>query len=303
MTGQDDYKTGLACAFFAYFIWGGITLYWKLLAGAGPWEIIAHRLLWTPLFVFIWLALRRELKSVIAFAREICRPEPAFGLFLAASVAAFNWWINVFATLTDHVIELGIGMFMTPLFSVLCGVVFFSERLNRCEKSSVGFAFVGLSFLMFDYGAVPWIALGVSSTWAVYGAIKKSLRLNGTLSVLAETLLLVPFAAVFLIALQAQGLSNFSFAHNATLSVALIGVGFVTVVPMAAFCVATVKLPMMVLGFCQYINPVMTIAMGAFVFGEPVTSTEISAIAFVALAALLFVFGQIKRRRAHRALL
>ena len=301
MDSKNDLKTGLLCAFTCYLIWGFISIYWELTEGAGSWEVIAHRIVWTPFFILLWVSITRKTAELAHALKAIFTTRLFFWVFFASGFACVNWWVNVIAVFTNHVIELGIGLFMTPLFSVLCGIVFFRERLTRLESFSVALALAGLVSLLIDYGSFPWIAFGVSSSWAVYGTIKKKLKLDGTYSVMAETLLVFPFAFAYLVYLHRLGVGQFSPSFDTAMSWTLIGVGLITVVPMITFGIAAVKLPLTILGFFQYINPILTLLVGVFYFSEPVTTSEIKALAFILPAIAIFVREKtLKSRNAGR---
>lgn len=122
---------GVAAASAAYVMWGFMPLYWRLVSGADSWEVIAHRVMWSLVFLPLILAYRSRLGEALRVLRSwLTQPRLMGGLVVAALFCGFNWWINVIAVQIDHVVELGIGTFLTPLLSVLMGVICFRERLG-----------------------------------------------------------------------------------------------------------------------------------------------------------------------------
>ena len=301
-SSRDNAKTvGLTGALLAYLCWGMMPLYWSLMKGAGSWEVIAHRATWSPLALIVLLTcfgrlgqLKRTVINIATVHRQI-----GFLLVCAAAFAAVNWWINVLAAQVDRVTELGLGMFITPLISIALAVVFFKEKLPWTKWLSVALGLTGLLLQAIDYGRIPWIAIGVSVTWAVYGAFKKKIPLDPWMSNTIEALILMPFALAYLSYLVSTGTSHFLGDSN-VLSAALIGTGIVTTIPMLAFAYAAVNLPMNVLGFCQYLNPIFTMSVGIFILGEPFNRSQIVPLIFIAASIVLFLWAEVRATKTHQ---
>ena len=198
--------------------------------------------------------------------------------------------------MAGHVVELGMGLFLTPLMSVVLGVIFYRERLNLLQSLAVLSATVGVAIMLIHFGHFPWIALGVSSTWAVYGALKKKINLEPTVAIFLESILVLPFALAYLWC--AGGGTFFAKLSHADMTVlALIGTGILTSAPLVAYTYATNYLALNLLGFCQYISPILTLVLGIFVYQESFGWEKIYPMLFVWLGIVLFIFGQRKIRR------
>ena len=203
MTAQTK---GLLAAVGAYLCWGFMPLYWALFGGVRGWEVIGHRVLWSLILISAFLMLIGRFSEIFSTLRTFKKqPIQYFNLFAAAAIAAINWWINVYAATSNQVVELGIGMFLTPLFTVALGVVFFRERLSRLKQLSVFLPFLGVCIMIYTLGRMPWIALGVSSSWALYGVFKKRLGIDPWVSNALEASLMLPFAIAYLFYLDANG--------------------------------------------------------------------------------------------------
>lgn len=203
---EPDFRLGLTGAIVSYLSWGLMPIYWNLLEGAGSVEVIAHRILWSLLFIPLVMAVRGKLRSAWSDIKSIfTSPVTALLLATAACVAGLNWWINVIAVLSGHVVELGIGTFLTPLISVSCGVLFFHERLSRTKTAGVMLAMTGVLIMIVSFGHFPWISLGVSATWGIYGALKKKLMLDAWVSILLEALMMMPVAFGYVFWLSSIG--------------------------------------------------------------------------------------------------
>ncbi|MBE5702395.1 EamA family transporter RarD [Duodenibacillus massiliensis] len=291
---------GFTGALTAYLCWGFMPVYWRLLSEAASWEVIAHRLIWSPLVILALLLLRGKFSGIAASVRLLAREHrQLFFLFCAAGFAALNWWINVVAVQQARVVELGIGMFLTPLMSICFGVVLFRETLGKLKAWGVAAAGIGIAVLIAGYGTFPWIALGVSSTWAVYGVFKRVLTLDPWISNMLEACLLVPAAVIYVLWLNQTGAGHF-LAGNEVLALALIGTGFVTSVPMIAFAYAVQNLPMTVFGFCQYLNPILTMTVGLVIFGEPFNDAFAVPLALVLAAVACFAVSEIRAAKSPK---
>lgn len=230
---EPDFRLGLTGAIVSYLSWGLMPIYWNLLEGAGSVEVIAHRILWSLLFIPLVMAVRGKLRSAWSDIKSIfTSPVTALLLATAACFAGLNWWINVIAVLSGHVVELGIGTFLTPLISVSCGVLFFHERLSRTKTAGVMLAMTGVLIMIISFGHFPWISLGVSATWGIYGALKKKLMLDAWVSILLEGLMMMPVALGYVFWLSSIGENHFLPTVNPELSLCLAGTGIVASIPL-----------------------------------------------------------------------
>lgn len=295
-----DRKAGLAAALVSYLFWGFMALYWNLLTRADSWEVIAHRVVWTFVFVLALLLVRGRRREILRTVETLKRDLRRAGILLAAAVfASLNWWINVIGVALEEVVQLGIGTFLTPLISVLLGVVFFSERLGRMKWTAIGLAAAGVTLMIASFGQFPWIALGVSASWGLYGALKKKLMLDAQIGILLEVTVMLPFALGYVWHLQSAGLGHF-LTGDVLLSSALVGTGIVTSIPLVLFTFAAMNLPMNVLGFCQYLAPILTLLLGIFWFREPFGEEELLPLLFIWSGILLFSAAEAREMRAAK---
>lgn len=288
---------GLTAAFGAYLCWGFMPLYWALFGKVGGWEVIGHRILWSLILISAFLLLIGRFGEIFGTLKTFNRrPIQYFNLVVAATLAAVNWWINVYAATSNQVVELGIGMFLTPLFTVGFGMLFFKERLPFLKQLSVFLAVLGVGIMVYSLGKVPWIALGVSITWSLYGVFKKRLGIDPWVSNALEASLMVPFAVSYLFYLDHSGTAAF-IAGGVNISVLLISVGLVTSVPMIAFSAATNLLPLTILGFIQYLNPILTILVGIVFFNESLNSQQILPLILIWLGIFVFIYAEFTRKQ------
>lgn len=290
---------GLAAALLSYAIWGMMPVYWAGTAAAQPLEVLSHRIVWAVLFIGAALALSGRGRELSATAAALARDPRQTSLILAAALfASLNWLVNILGAHTSRVVELGAGMFLTPLMTVLFGALFYRERLGRLRLAAVALAACGLAVMVFSLGRMPLIAIGVSSTWAAYSAVKKSVRVNAVLSTGIEHALMLPFAAAYLAWLAASGEGRF-LAGDASLTLLLFGTGLVTSLPMVAYSYAAQRLALSVLGFVQYLNPILTILVGCLALHETISLAQAIALAFIIAGVALFAAAPHLRGKAR----
>lgn len=297
---NPGYKSGLVSAIGAYCIWGTIALYWALLSAAGDVEILAHRIVWSLIFIVGLLIVKRQLGATFRLFIDLFKnpkENRTILLILATLFASGNWLINIVGVTSGRVVELGMGTFLTPLMTMAIGIVFFSERVSKTRAAAIALAAIGVACLVAGLDRFPWIAILVSTTWATYGALKKKIVIDPLKSVGIEHILMAGPALIYLCSFDGTFIRHFLESFSSGLSWALIGTGVVTSVPMILFSFAAQRLPMTVLGIIQFLSPVLTFCLGIFVFKEAVSIAEVIALGFILSAVLLYILGNTKGLR------
>ncbi len=287
-------KVGLLSAIGAYTIWGTITLYWALLADVDSVEVLSHRIIWSLVFVIGLLIIKRKLGETLELLKNLIlapRRNHTLLLLLATFFASANWLVNIMGVSMGRVVELSLGTFLTPLATMAIGVVFFSERVSKIRIAAIALAVIGVGVLITGLDRFPWFAVLVSSTWAIYGALKKKIVIEPLKSVGIEHVLMSVPAIIYLLSFDGIFIRHFLSGFDSVTSWALMGTGIVTSVPMILFSLAAQRIPMTILGIIQYTCPITTFLLGVFYFQEPVTSTELTALSFIAAAVVLYVLG------------
>jgi chloramphenicol-sensitive protein RarD len=290
----DERRLGVVSGLGAYALWGLFPLYFPLLEPAGGVEIVAHRVLWSLLFIAILLTVVRKWSSVRAAVTD---RRTVLVLGGAAVLIAANWLVFVYGVNSGHVVETSLGYFINPLVSVLLGVVVFSERLRPLQWTAVGIAAVAVAVLTVDYGRPPWIALTLAATFGLYGLMKKLVRVEAAPGLLIETALVAVPAAVVLGVLHSQGHGTFGHAGvgNALL---LVSSGIATAIPLLLFAAAARRVPLSTVGLLQYLTPSMQLMIGVFVYGEPMPPARLVGFAIVWLALIVFTIDSLRHARS-----
>src|SRR5438270_10388299 len=287
---------GLVAAIAAFTTWGLIPIYWKLLATVPATEILAHRFVWTTIFLSFLLSWQGRWPELIANVRS--RRARIYCLTGGLAIAS-NWFLFIYAVTIGRVIETSLGYFMTPLMNVLFGALFLRERLTRLQFVSVLLAALGVLNLTFGYGRFPWIAVLLCVTFGLYGLLRKQSGTAAILGLFIETIFLVPCALCFLIYLQRSGTLMFARA-GWSLSMLLISTGVVTAVPLFWFGYATRHLRLITVGFLQYLSPIGSFFLGVFLFHEPFTRSHLLTFSLIWIALAIFTFEAVTRWRSGR---
>lgn len=267
---QSQAGTGVLLGFVAYALWGLFPLYFHLLQGISPIEVVANRVVWSLVFLVVLTTVTRNWAKSIRAARS----RRNVGLLaLAAVFLAFNWGLYVWAVVTNQVTEASLGYFINPLVSVGLGVIFLRERLRRGQWLSVGIAILAVAVLTVSYGRLPWISLLLAFSFGIYGLIKKQVGIGSVESLTIETAALTPVALIVMGLFASHGESALASGnlHSVLLLVLL---GPVTAIPLLAFGGAATRIPLSTLGLLQYFTPVLQFLLAILVFGEPMSPTR-----------------------------
>lgn len=285
---------GLLYGLAAYGMWGVFPVYFTLLAPSGAPEILAHRMVWTVLFMAVLLvAMGRlgDLRGITARTWLL--------LAVASVLISTNWFIYIWAVNSDNVVDAALGYFITPLVSVVLGVVAFSERLNRIQIGAVLLAVAAVILLSSGVGGLPWIGIGLALSFGMYGAVKKVVRIDPRVSVAVETAVAAPFALLYLAVLQVPGDADFG-SHGPVHTALMLLSGPITAIPLLCFAAAAPRLPLVTLGLLQYLTPSMQLIWGVVVGHESMSSTRWAGFALIWGALAIFSGDALRRSRAVR---
>ena len=300
MSPSHETGRGTAYGAGAYAIWGVFPLYFHLLAPAGAWEILAHRILWTLLFCGAVLAVRRE----FSWCRTVfANPRMLVAVTLAGLLLAANWVIYVAAVVAHHVTEASLGYFLNPIVTVAIGVVVLRERLRAMQWLAVAIGLTAGIYLTIDFGRPPWIAIGLAFSFAFYGLMKKRLgtSLGAFQSLTSETAVLVPVALAVLVWVAIAGETTFTVDSPAH-PLLLASSGLVTAVPLLLFAAAARRVPLVTIGLLQFITPVLQLLCGVLLLGETMKTSRWIGFGIVWVALLVLMFDSVRSVRTRRRL-
>jgi chloramphenicol-sensitive protein RarD len=296
----QDAQRGTIYGAGAYAIWGVFPLYFHLLAPAGAWEILAHRILWTLLFCLVVLAVRRD----VGWSRSVFgNPRMLGAVTVAGLLIAVNWTIYVAAVVGHHVTEASLGYFLNPIVTVAIGVVVLREKLRSLQWLAVAIGLAAGVYLTVDFGRPPWIALSLAFTFALYGLMKKRLgiSLGAFQSLTSETAVLVPVAIAVLVWVSVRGENTFA-VDSPTHPLLLASAGLATAAPLLLFAAAARRVPLVTIGLLQFVTPVLQLLCGVLLLGETMKASRWIGFGIVWVALLVLTFDSIRSVRTRRRL-
>ena len=291
---MTELRKGYLAGIAAYASWGFFPLYFALLKPAGPVEILAHRVIWSAVCVALLLTAVRSWRRIGTLLR---RGRTVGIITVAAVLIAVNWVTYIYGVNSARVVETALGYFITPLISVAFGLVIFGERLRPAQWLAIGIGAGAVAVLTIDYGRLPWIALSLAGSFALYGLMKKIVRTEAAPGLFVETLLVAVPAIVVLAMLHGDGEGTFG-NEGAGHAVLLLGSGVATAVPLLLFAAAARRIPLSTVGLLQYLTPLMQLAIGVFVFDEPMPPARLAGFAIVWLALAVFTADMLRHARA-----
>jgi chloramphenicol-sensitive protein RarD len=291
---SEPRRSGLLFGAGAYVWWGLCPGFFLLLLPATAPEVLAHRFVWSAVFILLVLAVGRRLGDVRRLSLR------AWSQLLAASaLIAANWGTYIWAVTHGHVVDAALGYFINPLISVALGVVIFRERIGRFQFLALIIAVIAVAVLTAELGQVPYIALSLAVTFALYGLVKKVVDADPRVGVAVETLWALPVAVAYLIWLEVAHQANF-VSHGAGHAALLMLAGPVTAVPLLLFAAAAQRLPMVTLGLLFYLNPALQMAWGVLVGHEPMPVGRWIGFGLIWVALAVFSIDALRRARVDR---
>ncbi|WP_420630002.1 EamA family transporter RarD [Candidatus Leptofilum sp.] len=275
---------GILYGIATYALWGLFPLYWKLLQHVPAMEILSHRMTWSLAFVLLLLVVRRRwdwLKTAVHTPRTML-------LFVASALLlSVNWFVYIWGVNAGFIVETSLGYFINPLMNVLLGVIFLGETLRRGQWVAIGLAAAGVIYLTVRYGELPWIALTLATSFALYGLLRKTAPLGSLEGLSLETALMFFPALGYLIYLELAGTA--AFGHVDRQTTFLLGfAGVATAVPLLLFAAAARRIKLATVGILQYIAPTLQFLIGVLIYHEPFTADRLVGFSLIWLALLIY---------------
>lgn len=282
-------KYGALNGALAFTIWGLLPLYWKLLKKISPVELLAHRILWSFVFMVMLLLCKKSLHKMTVCFRNV---KDMILTGFCALLICINWLVYIWAVNSGHVLEASMGYYMNPLIAVFLGVTVFREKLPAVRTAALILAAAGILIQTFSYGKTPWISILLAVSFAAYGALKKSVHTDAETGIAMETFLMTPFALGYICFRQISGSGVFGQISLGT-GILLICSGAATAAPLLMFSRSTKMIKLSTVGFLQYISPTISFLLGILVFHEQISPAETVSFTMIWLAVALFLLSEL----------
>lgn len=291
-----EQKLGGLFAASAYSLWGLAPLYFKQIDFIPASEILIHRIVWSfVLLLLVLLALKQGAK-VMTVLRQ---PKMLGWLLLSAVLLGGNWGLFIWAVNNQHMLDASLGYYINPLLNVLLGMLFLGEQLRRLQWTAVILAASGVLIQLITFGSLPWVALTLAGSFAIYGLMRKKLNVDAISGLFIESLLLLPLALWYWHSYADSSAVN--LLHNsAALNGYLIAAGLVTTVPLLCFIAGARRLQLSTMGFFQYIGPSCMFVFGVWLYHEPFAAERLVTFGLIWLALLLYTADAWRHNRQQR---
>ena len=293
---MQSQKQGMLFAIAAFLMWGLAPIYFKAIDHIDAMEILLHRVVWSVLFLLVILTIVKKWGLVRVALTNL---KTASWLLLSALLLGFNWGLFIWSVNNNHMLDASLGYYINPLFNVLLGVVFLSERLRRLQLLAVALAVTGVIIQLVSFGSFPVIAFSLAGSFALYGLIRKKLPVDTLPGLLIESLFMLPVALLYWWGLASP--SSDLTMNSLALNLLLISAGIVTTLPLLCFTAAARRLPYSTLGFFQYIGPSLMFILAVVFYGETFSLDRMITFGFIWSALALFSYDSYRTNKKLRS--
>jgi chloramphenicol-sensitive protein RarD len=274
----------------AFIFWGLAPIYFKEITHVDALEILAHRVLWSiPVALLLMFALKKPIK-IISILKD---RKTLLSLLVSTLLISVNWYIFTWAVTNEKILATSLGYFINPVMSIVMGVIILGERLSRLQWAAVSFVVLGVANQVFNYGEIPWIALSLATSFAIYGFIKKQIKIDSLNGFLVETSLALPLSASYIIWTLVNNQALF-LNYAITTDLLLMAGGIITAVPLIMFATAAQRIPLSGIGFLQFIAPSITFVLATQVYSEPLSSEQLLSFVFIWIGLVLYLVKPVK---------
>jgi chloramphenicol-sensitive protein RarD len=277
-------RSGILSAASAFLCWGLFPIYFHAIGDVPPMQILAHRMLWSLLFLVIVLAVRKQWAWL-----ELARKPRVLGMFIASALLlSGNWLVYIWAVTSGHVIDASLGYFINPLVNIMLGYLLLKERLRPAQWGAIAIAGLGVAWLTWQAGTVPWVALVLAFSFGAYGLLRKTAALGALEGLSFETMVLFPVAVAYVAWLTVNGQNVFLNTESDTTRWLLVAAGPTTAIPLLLFANGARQIPLSVLGVLQYLSPTLQFLLGVWLFQEAFTASRLVGFVLIWSALALF---------------
>ncbi|RNF51590.1 EamA family transporter RarD [Marinomonas hwangdonensis] len=292
---QTSSRSGIFYALTAFTLWAIAPIYFKEMSFVPAQEVLAHRVIWSCILVLVLIVILRyteALKTVLQSRKVL------LAMLGSTLLIGLNWGTFIWAVQNNKMLSASLGYYINPLISILLGVIFFKETLDRVKKAAVALCFCAVVFEVIQFGSLPWIALILAISFGFYGLIRKKIAVDSFTGMAIETAFMLPIALIYL-ALSTSPTANM-FDNSATINWLLFAAGPVTMVPLMCFAAAANRVSMVTLGFFQYIGPTGMFFLAVFLYDEPLSPEKLTTFILIWSALAMLIFDSVRRLRHPR---
>lgn len=287
-------QKGFILALATFIMWGVFPIFFKFIEGIAATEVLAHRIIWSALILLVILIITKRLNSVKRIAKI---KKVTLTLAITGALIASNWGVFIYAINQNEILATSLGYFINPLFSILLGAIILKEELSPALKLSIFIVFIAIGVQIYAIGNLPLISIILPLSFALYGLLRKRLGIRTFEGLFIETIILTPFALLYLLYLAINNSSEFGINFN---GIMLFLSGFVTILPLLTFNASTKYLKLSTIGFLQYISPTLSMIIAVFIYNETLDFYKIISFALIWISLAIATISNLRRKNGTK---
>ncbi|MBQ3167820.1 EamA family transporter RarD [Campylobacter sp.] len=287
-------QKGFILALATFIMWGVFPIFFKFIEGIAATEVLAHRIIWSALILLVILIITKRLNSVKRIAKI---KKVTLTLAITGALIASNWGVFIYAINQNEILATSLGYFINPLFSILLGAIILKEELSTALKLSIFIVFIAIGVQIYAIGNLPLISIILPLSFALYGLLRKKLGVRTFEGLFIETIILTPFALLYLIYLTINNSGEFGMNFN---GIMLFLSGFVTILPLLTFNASTKYLKLSTIGFLQYISPTLSMIIAVFIYNETLDFYKIISFALIWISLAIATISNLRRKNGTK---
>ena len=287
-------QKGFILALATFIMWGVFPIFFKFIEGIAATEVLAHRIIWSALILLVILIITKRLNSVKRIAKI---KKVTLTLAITGALIASNWGVFIYAINQNEILATSLGYFINPLFSILLGAIILKEELSPALKLSIFIVFIAIGVQIYAIGNLPLISIILPLSFALYGLLRKRLGVRTFEGLFIETIILTPFALLYLLYLTTNNSSEFGINFN---GIILFLSGFVTILPLLTFNASTKYLKLSTIGFLQYISPTLSMIIAVFIYNETLDFYKIISFALIWISLAIATISNLRRKNGTK---
>ncbi len=273
-------------AIAAFSLWGLLPIFWKTLSELSSFDLFAHRIFWS----FSTLTAILIFKKNLFLLKNIWNDKKKrYFLTLSSLMISTNWLLYIYAINTGKILEASLGYFLNPIFNILIGSLFLKEVIRPFQWPSVILALLSLVYIVMtsDLNHIPWIAITLSLTFALYSLIRKTIHVGSLEGLTFETSLMVLPVGIWWFTHEANPLLFLDILPSWKILL-LMTAGLITSIPLILFAYGAKRLNLGTLGFIQYLSPSLKFVCGLFIFHEPLSQERLISFVIIWIALAFY---------------
>lgn len=287
-------QKGFILALATFIMWGVFPIFFKFIEGIAATEVLAHRIIWSALILLVILIITKRLNSVKRIAKI---KKVTLTLAITGALIASNWGVFIYAINQNEILATSLGYFINPLFSILLGAIILKEELSPALKLSIFIVFIAIGVQIYAIGNLPLISIILPLSFALYGLLRKRLGVRTFEGLFIETIILTPFALLYLLYLAINNSGEFGMNFN---GIMLFLSGFVTILPLLTFNASTKYLKLSTIGFLQYISPTLSMIIAVFIYNETLDFYKIISFALIWISLAIATISNLRRKNGTK---